>query len=504
MVDQNSNTFINSNSKFKNNNKYKFAWQEKSSLLTIEVNQQAQSIGISELFHVNFEDYLAFYINNQAYFYFSEKDIIKWKNEGRKYVENGYLEKYMGYSEQLRKEFRRLVGKIDKAKLNLLSNTELNIIFNEYFNIVSKIAGIYHASQPEALFYVDYKIKNLISKEFPINEIDYVFNILSTPQDIDLIHREEMDWIKLMSIQKPSDNDFLNHARKYAAYFFNTYSNTDAVAYLKNRKNSSNIKLLEQEISDYKKHLKTSRKEYDLIIKKSSPLTVRLAEILQKVGVDRYELKEGWQGSEFLCLDLFVEISNRIGVNIPDFFASYGKKDIEIFLLNNIKLAKREINDRKMALYIKNSFGTKTFMIGLKAKKEINEFFATIDKKKDYIEGVGAMYGVAIGKAMVILVEDISSFNKSITKFNKGDILITTMTSPNIISLLDKASGVITNEGGVCSHAAIVSREFGIPCIVGTGNATRIFKSGDFVYIDAKKGFAKKITKQEYLMIKNQ
>ena len=81
--------------------------------------------------------------------------------------------------------------------------------------------------------------------------------------------------------------------------------------------------------------------------------------------------------------------------------------------------------------------------------------------------------------------------------FEDGEILVTTMTSPSMMPLAKKAAAIVTNEGGICSHAAIVSREFGIPCIVGTGNATRTFKDGDIIEVNATEGKARLVKKRE-------
>lgn len=78
-------------------------------------------------------------------------------------------------------------------------------------------------------------------------------------------------------------------------------------------------------------------------------------------------------------------------------------------------------------------------------------------------------------------------------KMDDGNILISQATSPDLISAMKKAAAIVTNTGGLICHAAITSRELKIPCIVGTGNATLIFKDGDLVEVDAQKGTIKKI-----------
>ena len=78
-------------------------------------------------------------------------------------------------------------------------------------------------------------------------------------------------------------------------------------------------------------------------------------------------------------------------------------------------------------------------------------------------------------------------------KFKKGMILVTTMTRPEYYPLMRIAKAVVTDEGGITSHAAIISRELGIPCVIGTKIATRVLKDGQLVEVDANKGVVKVI-----------
>jgi pyruvate,water dikinase len=103
---------------------------------------------------------------------------------------------------------------------------------------------------------------------------------------------------------------------------------------------------------------------------------------------------------------------------------------------------------------------------------------------KPIIEGLPAAPGVISG--IVRIVPEIDD----IEKVMKGDILVTKMTSPSWVPVMKKASGIITNEGGRTCHAAIVSRELGIPCVVGTSIATDFLKDGQEVTID---GFSGKV-----------
>ncbi len=72
--------------------------------------------------------------------------------------------------------------------------------------------------------------------------------------------------------------------------------------------------------------------------------------------------------------------------------------------------------------------------------------------------------------------------------FNQGDILVAASTNPSLVTLMHKAGAIVTDEGGLTSHAAILSRELKVPCVINTGIATRIFKDGDVMEVDANNG----------------
>jgi len=103
---------------------------------------------------------------------------------------------------------------------------------------------------------------------------------------------------------------------------------------------------------------------------------------------------------------------------------------------------------------------------------------------KIIVRGLAASPGVGAGVAKVIF----DPHGKDAQEFKKGEVLVTKMTDPDWVPLMKKASAIVTDEGGMTSHAAIVSRELGIPAIVGTGNATQVIKSGVEVTVDGSRG----------------
>lgn len=115
------------------------------------------------------------------------------------------------------------------------------------------------------------------------------------------------------------------------------------------------------------------------------------------------------------------------------------------------------------------------------------------------IHGQIASKGKIRGKVKIISVDysDLKQINVEIKKMKQGDILVAETTAPELISACKKAGAIITDMGGLMSHAAIVSREFGIPCIVGTKNATKLLRNGDFVKVDADIGVIRILKQQK-------
>ncbi len=107
--------------------------------------------------------------------------------------------------------------------------------------------------------------------------------------------------------------------------------------------------------------------------------------------------------------------------------------------------------------------------------------------QKLILKGIPACAGNAEG------IVKVASGVKDISKFNEGDILVAKITEPSMVIMMNKAAAIITDTGGITSHAAIVSRELGKPCIIGTKFATKVLKDGDLVEVDADIGVVKVI-----------
>ncbi|ELY44348.1 phosphoenolpyruvate synthase [Natronorubrum sulfidifaciens] len=98
------------------------------------------------------------------------------------------------------------------------------------------------------------------------------------------------------------------------------------------------------------------------------------------------------------------------------------------------------------------------------------------------VDGLGSSPGTVSGAARIVKKLD------DLAKVDDGDVIVTEMTMPDMVPAMKRAAGIVTDEGGMTSHAAIVSRELGVPAIVGTTNATTVLEDGQLVTLDGDKG----------------
>ncbi len=154
------------------------------------------------------------------------------------------------------------------------------------------------------------------------------------------------------------------------------------------------------------------------------------------------------------------------------------------FITNELK--KRIYRRKKGFAYI--SFPNKIKIIeDHKILKELEDYFKE-DLSTNVLKGTVGFRGknkIIKGKARI--VKD----PRTKIKIEQNTILIVLQTTPDFVPIIKNFSGIIADEGGITSHAAIISREFKIPCIIGTQVATKVLKDGDLVEMDTEKGIVK-------------
>lgn len=158
-------------------------------------------------------------------------------------------------------------------------------------------------------------------------------------------------------------------------------------------------------------------------------------------------------------------------------------------LFDNKKIS--DSHDRHVYSYVSWDEKNKKLVIfaGGEGYRKIRELDKQIPKNE--VWGTIACRGFAKGRAKIIPLS--MNPEQHLSKMERGDILVSDTTGPEMMVAIGKAAAIVTDEGGQMSHAAIMSREFNIPCVVGTKFATEVFKDGDIIEVNANNGLVRKI-----------
>lgn len=191
-------------------------------------------------------------------------------------------------------------------------------------------------------------------------------------------------------------------------------------------------------------------------------------EIIELMSELRLFVRTNYNQVHKLIEPLFIEISNRFNLSVNDLKFLTSKEIIDLFSIED------KIKNRQNC-YFKLENG--------KFKLHENKILTIKENLSDQIKGKGTFPAVYKGHVKII------KNKKDFQKINQGDVIVTRMTTPDILTEnIRKAGAIITDEGGITCHAAILSRELKIPALIGTKNATSILKDNDLVEIDTKKG----------------
>ncbi len=214
-------------------------------------------------------------------------------------------------------------------------------------------------------------------------------------------------------------------------------------------------------------------------------------QVFQDLGVWRDDRKILNFVGVYGCVRLLREGLRRQGVN-PDYVNFLCPNDIHDVFFGHISAEYLEKRNTESILYHIHEDGSLTYQEGQEAQQEfkrLSQYLPHTDA--DSFKGMVACVGKARGRVCYAETPD----SHTARQMQKGDILVTSMTRPEFVPLMRLAGAIVTDEGGISSHAAIVSRELKVPCVIGTKVATKVLKDGDIVEVDADNGIIKIIKK---------
>lgn len=199
------------------------------------------------------------------------------------------------------------------------------------------------------------------------------------------------------------------------------------------------------------------------------------------------ELKKATQVRSHPVLQLVVKKELAKRLNVPADFLDHMSHTEVKYCLAQDKISAELLNHieqrLKRCVVIMKELNYE-WLIGDEAK----EFFELHGFADDLTDDIKELKGATASKGFARGIVKVCKLSTEISKITEGDILVTAMTTPDFVPAMKKTAGIITDEGGITCHAAIISRELGKPCIIGTKVATKTLRDGDLVEVDADNG----------------
>ncbi|MBI5530291.1 MAG: hypothetical protein HY918_02210 [Candidatus Doudnabacteria bacterium] len=340
----------------------------------------------------------------------------------------------------------------------------------------------------------EWQLLSFIALEGPIQEVESkiknkeTLEAISTPYKETKVNLARLEFLKLCLKGNPTNEALQKYAYKYS--WLPIYDFIDKPLDVSSLKKQviSPIKA-QKEIYEYNFHKKTGLNNYKKIIKDTRDS--KLKRLMKIAHVFSYlkEMRDDYRRPCYLILQsFFIEVGKRLNLDL---------KEVNYLLPEEIKSGLRHLPPQLKnlahsrmngyALELKNG----KFKIHSGAKESIKLAEQTArSHNNELVSGTIGFKGVVTGTAKIIYHKD------EFQKFKKGDILITAMTHPEFMPIMRIAKAIITDEGGLTCHAAIVAREMKKPCIIGTKIATKVFKDGDIVEVNANTGIVKLIKRK--------
>lgn len=450
-------------------------------------------------------------VKNKEYTLFLEG--VSWSKVESKFKKR--LERDKDYLNQIYKKYNSRLFKLERFSklidLRNLSDLKLIKLILTYADLYTDIAPFYIVYN-EVRPILKEKTESWLKEKVPLEDVQEYHIALTTPlkplyaveedKELQKIVKEIKSQRKILNLFKKEYKPLKKNLLKISPSISSKISDHLALYYWVPVERDNPPWSLDDIITRIKYKLTKNVKQQ----KTSTPLEKKQRQYEKQLGIPPNMLtnfknlrnlmsavdamKKTYAISHCFLSNLLEETARRLEINKNSLYF-FTPKEIVNFLEKQERPTKTELKLRRNSLVIGHRVEGKwqvEIIKGPKARYTITKLTkAQKIKEQKLIKGIPASPGKVVG--MVKVLRNASEANK----LSREEILVAPMTTPDYIIAIHKAAAIVTDEGGVLCHAAIVSREFGIPCVIGTKIATKILKDGDIVEVDATKGIVRKI-----------
>jgi phosphohistidine swiveling domain-containing protein len=421
-----------------------------------------------------------------------------WNNEDMVRLRKSFIEKVNKNPKVLDKllddwhkrveVFNEIMKEVDGINLSKLSDDKLldwyNKWYGSYLSEYGISIGIQDAFSMQAEDFLEPYFREIIEAQGLGGKFDEHYLILTNPVDESFFTKEYRDRLKLLK----GVGDIKKHAEKYY-WIHNNYAKDMylGVDYFEKELKRISKTDPDKELKKLDKEMEeTKRKKKELISKlkldQESKNLIKITEVFAYMQDERKKYVLIASHYQTIFMD---ELGKRLGLSRRQMEYTY------IHELGDL-LKKKEIDinvfeERRRFVMVIHTLEGYEVISGKLAEEIYKKVLVEKGEKVEELKGTVASKGKAKGKVKIVLkIHDIINVQE-------GDILVASMTRPEMVVAMEKAAAIVTDEGGITCHAAIVSREMKKPCIIGTKVATKVLKTGDLVEVDAENGIVKKL-----------
>ncbi|MFA6918513.1 MAG: PEP-utilizing enzyme [Patescibacteria group bacterium] len=424
------------------------------------------------------------------YLYQFREDLIKIENEVKSKLEkegNRYVDGLIEKCIKAGKKLRKISIKLGEEANTLTDKKKLAKILSEYrqaildYTIFYQLTFFEGAIMRIARSVVESNIK-------PGQEFEELFGLISVADRLTEAEYEQDDFLRVIMTE---DKDRVNmaeaHAKRYGwlsvRYFMGDPWTKENV--LKRLKGTDRRKA-KKELEDRLRHRVEREDKINKAIRSFSKNDKQVIKLIRKIVYLRTQRGDFYHESASHVRPLLSRVAEELGITYLRLVNLSPTEAVDA-LLGKFDYKKHvEARANNFLIYHDINNGNEVL-----EGKEVDDYLETHSFLKMNTENVSEFVGKIGYKGKIKGVAKILKTNEDMSKVKKGEVVITAMTTANLLPALEKASAFVTDEGGITCHAAIIAREMRKPCIIGTKIATMVLKDGDLIEVDANKGIVK-------------
>jgi phosphohistidine swiveling domain-containing protein len=418
-------------------------------------------------------------------------------------------------SRRVCEEQDELTTTITDLDVSPLSNRELADLYEQYIQLQQRNHVMFTVSQPEMLVGIEHELE-AFARRATSSEEDFVACLfaLSAPTRPTDLTRQELTWNEIVlsaaqkssivTASKKSVDEFSTWLEQHepallasieqhltafgwlpTQEFNDAWTRLDKVAALHQHLQTPANKIM-QHVENVRSRLgKLERQREGLIARKLPPPQVLYQSVvIRELAARRWDLRLVRTRADYIARKLRSEIGKRMNITAYD---------VEHLLLaetfaclrNGVSFDRQALAKRRASYAWVLKDGRHELYTEEQADAVRSWLATTSEPNTTILSGTTASLGFARGTVRKIATGS-DSLHDAVREMRPGDILVTGQIRPQLILACRKAGAIVTDEGGIASHAAVVARELGIPCIVGTKDATAVLTDGDTVTVDAR------------------